>query len=161
TAVGGAAEVGDTVGADAGHDGIGQALVVAVGREPSHEHLVGHDIVDDDRASAGTELVGEPVRQSSSSVDKVGNTLPAEGSQGCVHAHAAGTAGEFGDPVHRVACVRALFEVTGLHAHRGPVRGRVPADRDAAVVGDVEQLVSVGGPGVESVEAVDTIGHGG
>src|SRR6478672_7795482 len=74
---------------------------------------------------------------------------------------AAGAAGEFGDPVHRVACVRALFEVTGLYAHRGPVRGRVAADRDSAVVGDVEQLVSVGGPGVESVEAVDTIDHGG
>jgi hypothetical protein len=58
----------------------GQALVVAVGREPSHEHLVGHDVVDDHRATAGAELVGEPARQSCSSVDEVGDAVPAEGS---------------------------------------------------------------------------------
>ena len=49
-------------------------------------------------------------------------------------------------------------EISGNRRKRSPKGPRTSDDRDAAVVGDVEPFVAVGGPRVRSVQALDENG---
>jgi hypothetical protein len=51
-------------------------------------------------------------------------------------------------------------QVARVGSHRRPVRGRVSAEDEARVVGDVQPLVGVGGPGVGLLYPFDEVPQG-
>ncbi len=122
----------------------GRALVVA----EAEQHLVEPRLEHLDAVDVGQSL-GVGGGRIAAAVDERLEAVTAEGAQRGVDDGATRPAGELGRPVDGVsAIVVALLEVGRTGAHGPAMAVRVGADGDAAVVGDVEPLVRVGGPRV-------------
>ncbi len=82
----------------------------------------------------------------------------AEFAEGGVAREAAGTAGELRVPIEGLPGGVLLDEVAGVVAHGGAMGLGLGDESVAAVVGNVEPLVAVGGPGVGGFEAAGEAG---
>ncbi len=94
-------------------------------------------------------------------LDELLDAGAAEFAEGGVASEAAGTAGEFRVPIKGLAGRLLLHEVAGVIAHGGAMGVGLGDERVAAVVGDVEPLMSVGGPGVGGFDAAGEAGVAG
>ena len=129
---------------------VARALVVLV----AEQDLVQDDVVED--LGAGLRNAGrERARTGAAPVDDLGDAVAAERPERGVDGEPTRPAGELGRPVELVAraSLVLLHEIRSRDAHRGPVRRRVRAEGDAAVVGDVQPLVRVGRPRVRPLGA--------
>ena len=100
--------------------------------------------------------VGECCREalgvSTALFDRRGDAVTAEGRKDRPHGDRPGRLRHLESEVHRTAAAVAAC-VGGVHAHRCAERGRVGDGDDAAVVGGVQPLVTVGRPRVGEFDA--------
>ena len=158
----GAAEPAGAVGLDAGDDLAGRGVRVSAppGAEEADQHLVEDDLVEDLDPGLAPQPVREAPGQRAAALDEVADAGAPEGTQGGVEGEAAGPARELGDVVEGVPLRAAgLHQIGGGDRHRLAVGLGIPDDHDPRVVGDVEPLVAVGGPGVGPTGAADEGGE--
>ena len=134
----------------------GEQQLGGLGIVEANEHLVQHDVVED-QESGISQAIGDRGCRVGCLSHHVGNARAAQCSQHRPHLDLAGALRRLGRVVHRFETI-VRREISGDRRKRSPKRPRTSDDRDAAVVGDVEPLVTVGGPRVRSVQALDEIG---
>ena len=96
-------------------------------------------------------------------VDQIGDSSFPKLPQRCVGGEPAAAARVFGVPVNLIAGVFGVGKVDGSRGHGGAMGRGIGDECVAAVVGNVEPLVPVGGPGVglvRSGEVVAKVGAG-
>ncbi len=124
------------------------------------EDLIEDDFVEDLMAG-GAQGVGEAAGLAAIALDHFGQALTAEGADGGVDGHCAGAARFFRDEFVGVALRAGSDDVGGGERHGAAVGELVGAEDDAAVVGNVEPLVCIGGDGVGQLDATDQVEMGG
>ena len=116
----------------------------------AHEYLVEHDVVED-RHAAGAQALGDGAGGVARLAHEPGDAVAAEAPQRSPHLDLARPLRRLRRVVHRLEAGRR-WEVAGRRRERVTQVGGVADEGDAAVVRDVEPLVSVGRPGVGAVE---------
>jgi hypothetical protein len=122
------------------------------------QHLVEHDVVDDDRACGG-QPVGEAAGKGATAVDQLADPVAPQLAQRRPDGEAARPAGGLRHEVAQAGRGTALSgEVGGGVGQRPGVHRRVRTDGEAAVVRHVEPLVPVTGPRVSQLDPFDQVG---
>ena len=102
----------------------------------------------------GAQAFRETSRLPAAAVDERGDAVAAEAAQRRPDQDAARAARQLRREVERLAR-RVHRQIRGIHRHRVAQRRRVAHQHDAALVGDVQPLVRVGGPRVGALDALD------
>ena len=119
------------------------------------EDLVDHNVVQN-VGSGSAEFVGKATSVRAGAIDQIRDAGTAEGAQGGPDFDAASPARHLRSPLHGLA-VGALLEIGRVEVHRVEESFRMADEREAAIVGDVQPLVSIGAPGVATGEAVHQV----
>ena len=119
--------------------------VVGPSTEP-HEHLVEHDVVED-LDTAGAEPIGDVCGAVARLLHEPCDALATERTEHRPHLDLARSLARLRRVVHRLE-PGLRWQVAGGRCEGTSQRARPLHERDAAVVGDVEPLVAVGGEGV-------------
>ena len=124
----------------------------------AEEHLVEHDLVQH-LGARGLDLAREPGGMVAAALDQLRDPGAAELADRRVDREPARTARELGRPVHLVARPTLLLvhEVVGVDRDRAAVRLGARAEHDPAVVRHVQELVTICGPAVRALGAVDEV----
>src|SRR5688572_7394153 len=128
-----------------------------LGLAKGDEHLVEHDLVENlepGRRETFREAPGLPAM----CLDQFGEAGAPERTHGGPHVDAARATRELRREVRRVSMFGLRREILGTDGHRLAQREAVAHEGDAAVIGDVEPLVTVGRPGIGVLHSLDEMG---
>src|SRR4051812_84117 len=157
TVPGGPAEPTGSVTLDRGNGGA--VGVVAAGQ--ADQHLIEDDVVEDLSTGNIVQLLGHSTRLRAVAFDHVGDSNAAQRTNRRINGDRAGPPRTLRHIVRVVALARVCDQIRAGQAHRGEVSFGVGHDRHRAVIGHIEPLVRVDGPGVRSLDSGREVAGGG
>ncbi|MCU1251581.1 MAG: hypothetical protein JWQ49_4610 [Edaphobacter sp.] len=157
-----AGEEGSAFGADGSDDLVRKYVMIGSGGDGRWVQEADEALVDNGRVEClgvwqRTDTRCELGSEAAAAIDEQRNTVAAQFAECGVSGEAAGAARHFGIEVDRIARVGACDDVGGAFRHGCLMRFGMCDEGVGGVVGDIEPLVAVDGPGVSEVRAVEQV----
>ena len=158
----GAGEEGGAFGADGRDDLVRKYVMICHGGGGRWVQEADEALVDNGRVEClcvwhRTDSRCELSSEATAAIDERGDAVATQLAECGIGGEAAGPARHFGIEVDLVACVDARGDVGGAFRHGCPMRFGMRDEGVGGVVGDIEPLVAVDGPGVSEVRAVEQV----
>src|ERR1700736_6237727 len=158
----GAGEEGGAFSADGSDDLVRKYVMICHGGGGRWVQEADEALVDNRRVEClgvwhRTDTRCELGSEAAAAIDERGDAVAAQLAECGVGGEAAGAARHFGIEVNRIARVGACEEVGGAFRHGSLMRFGMRDEGVGGVVGNIEPLVAVDGPGVSEVRVVEQV----